>query len=167
MTHLQSEPKVLPRRPLWCLQRGRHRMCKNLLLWLAPGTRCPIAQAEMSIQPKPQLPAAHPRRLLLNARLRDRQWRRGYAKGRVKEFLVQLNINEEHYDQEVLHDNPQHLSSALRKGGGEYVDDGDGDGEEFDFHTVEAEADSDSGALSVRPVKEKVSCYAHNLHATD
>ena len=133
------------------------------------GTRDPLPNClGQNVHPA-KTPATHctPQEAAAQCAERQAMEERIHEGERVKEFMVQLNINEEHYDQEVLHDNPLHLSSVLCKHGGEYVNDSDSDGEEFDFHTIEAEADLDSSALSVRPVKEKVSCFAHNLHVTD
>ena len=72
---------------------------------------------------------------------------------KAKEFLAWMNTNEDLDNDELLTENPQRLSAAIRKRGREYpgdTDEGSG-GEEFDFDEVENAVYSDE--LSVGPVK--------------
>lgn len=77
---------------------------------------------------------------------------------KAKEFLALMNINEDIDDDELLTENPQRLSAAIRKHGR----DTDDEGEVFDFDAVENAVYSDESA-SVEPakVKPKVSQYVH------
>ena len=74
---------------------------------------------------------------------------------RAKEFLALMNINEDRNNEELLTENPQRLSAAIRKRGRKHhasTDDSD-DGEDFDFDAVEDGVDSDES--SVGPAKAK------------
>jgi hypothetical protein len=71
----------------------------------------------------------------------------------AKELLAQMNVNEDLQDEEMLTENPQRLSAAIRKRGRQYLED-DEDGEEFDFTAVDQESCSDD--TGEEPVKAKV-----------
>jgi hypothetical protein len=81
---------------------------------------------------------------------------------KAKEFLALMNINEDLNDEELLTENPQCLSAAIRKCGRACLDDSDDEGEEFNFDAVEDGVYSDD--LTVEPAKVKgktVSCHVH------
>ena len=84
---------------------------------------------------------------------------------KAKEFLALMNINEDIDDDELLTENPQRLSAAIRKRGREYQGDTDDEGEVFDFDAVENAVYSDESAsveqLEPAKVKRKVSQYVH------
>jgi len=63
-----------------------------------------------------------------------------------------MNINEDIQDEEMLTENLQRLSAAVRKHGKKYLED-DEDGEEFDFLAVEQESCSED--MDEEPVKAK------------
>ena len=77
---------------------------------------------------------------------------------RAKELLAQMNVDEERHDEQMLTDNLQHLSAALRrKQGRECLSKDSSNGKEFDLDAVEGDSDSDD--TTVEPVKGKaVSC---------
>lgn len=68
----------------------------------------------------------------------------------AKELLAQMHVNEERDDEQMLVDNPQRLSAAIRKRGRDLED---SEGENFDFDGVEKDAYSDDEV--VKPVKRK------------
>jgi hypothetical protein len=76
---------------------------------------------------------------------------------RAKETLAQMNVSKELEDEELVHDNPQHLSAAVYKQDRMFLDDNNGMGEDFDFDAVDADTYLDD--LSVSPVNVKVSIF--------
>lgn len=75
----------------------------------------------------------------------------------AKELLAQMHVNEEHDDEQMLVDNPQRLSAAIRKRGRDLED---SEGEDFDFDSVEKGSYSDDEV--VEPVKRKTVSYWYN-----
>lgn len=69
----------------------------------------------------------------------------------AKELLAQMNVDEELDDEQLLIDNPQRLSAAIRKCGRDLLEDSEGEG--FDFDAVEKGSYSDDEV--VEPVKRK------------
>ncbi|KAF8221913.1 hypothetical protein L208DRAFT_1527612 [Tricholoma matsutake] len=72
---------------------------------------------------------------------------------KAKEFLALMNINEDLNNEELLTENPQHLSTAICKHGRACLDDSDDEGEEFNFDTVKDGVYSHD--LTVKPEKVK------------
>jgi len=68
-----------------------------------------------------------------------------------------MNVSKELEYEELVHDNPQRLSTAVHKQNRMFLDDNDGVGEGFNFDAVDADTYSDD--LSVDPVNMKVSIF--------
>jgi hypothetical protein len=77
---------------------------------------------------------------------------------RAKELLAQINVDEEFHDIQMLTDNPQRLSVALRKHGRD--DQESNESEDEGFHLGAVEGDSDVDDATVEPIKGKVMSYS-------
>jgi hypothetical protein len=88
---------------------------------------------------------------------------------KAAETLVLMNINEDHDNEELLTENPQRLSAAIRKQGREHHGDGDtdDDGEDFDFDAVEDGVYSDESSVGPTKSKGKTVSYSNTLLWTD
>ena len=74
---------------------------------------------------------------------------------KAKEFLALMNINEDLDDEELLTENPQRLSAAIRKRGRADLDETDSEGEYFDLDAIKGSVCSDDSGVAPAKAKGK------------